>query len=254
MRKPNKNTRLGLTLSNTCRRSTRGTSAIRLLTVIAVLLILAALLVVTSNRWLRGRQLTALAARDADSLQMKLAYSEGPIQLFVDRDFPEKTPLKLYDNNQQLLISRSNLDQNYQAYRIMEATLSLGADFEIKCYYTLEDSAGKDGYRYLDNGIQLLELRLQKGREILYDLNADGKYDLRYTCSDKDGGERSCEYAVWYENQWCDIVDKEPKLKYTKRLPGGTVLDFDLHLGQWVVGDDVERSVNVPNVPDEENN
>jgi hypothetical protein len=185
---------------------------------------------------------------------MKLAFSEGPLQLFVDRDFPEETALKLYDNSQQLLVSAAHINTNNQSDNMRELTLSLGIDFEIKCYYMLDSVALNDGYRQLGNGIRLVELRLQKEQEVLYDLNADGTYDLQYSCSDNEDGERVCKYAVWHENEWHQVADEDSQSKYAKTMPNGTVLDFDLNLGQWMTREDEKHPTNAPDVQDEEDN
>jgi hypothetical protein len=206
------------------------------------------------NRWQYYRVVDAIASKEAKQLQMKVAYADGKLRLFVDEHFPERLPFKLYDLRQQLLLSERVLKQEYQNNKILEASLALGMDFELKCFYTLDGRIKEDGNRYLDNGINLLELRLQKGNQIQYDLDADGVYDLRYACETSQPHDNSCKYAVWYENQWRDVVDTEPKPKYTKSLPDGTVLDFDLNLGQWVVSEVVEDPTIAPAVPDEENN
>jgi hypothetical protein len=78
------------------------------------------------------------------------------------------------------------------------------------------------------NPREISDLRFQKKGVTLYDMNADGTFDMRLTLGAEPRGE------LWYKgkSQEQDMHDQGASA-YRRRLVGGEVLLFDMKNGLW---------------------
>ncbi len=190
----------------------------------AILLVinLAGLGLLASGRRLADQNETALASKVASQLGMTLGYVKGPLTLYVDKGFPQTDAFKLYDVRQKLLMSGEDTDDDEHEQAIRMASIALGVDFDLSCYYSL------------DEGIHLHELRLSRKDEWLFDLNADGFYDQRALHRPTDPPDRLPAIQVWYKERWQDVTREGEWSKYRRQLRDGVVVNFDLQSGLWL--------------------
>lgn len=164
----------------------------------------------------------AEASKHAATLGMDLGYATAPLTLLVDKNFPAKDRFKLFDQNQQLLVIGEDVSKDEGGVATRKALIALGTDFELACFYSL------------NNEIHPNELRLTRKDESLFDLNADGSYDVRVQHSVIDSSDGLPKIQIWYDSQWRGVIRGGDSSKYRKKLQDGDVVEFDIKRGQWI--------------------
>lgn len=153
---------------------------------------------------------------------MKLGYEKGPILLLLDKEFDKNASFTLFDNDQELMISRDGAPSADGAKYV---AVSLGTELEVACYYV---SGPKPRFR---------ELQLIMGDRVLKDINADGQYDLRiWIPSEKRSNNRPIgAFDVWFNNEWQEVIGKAgEKYESENTLKDNLKVSFDRTSGRWV--------------------
>lgn len=198
-------------------RDGRPTSIRTLLIINLVLLSLTILVALSSHKQTRSSR----TAHIEEQLGMELAYSRGPIALFVDE--AEAIAFKLFDTSQDLLIFSKVSEQGKQDDHGRITVVSLGNEFEMRFDVSLEEA-----------GPRVSGIVATINDTVFIDLNADGVYDTRILPPKADSADDLSLSQVWYAKEWID-AQRESGLKLYKRLLlDGTEVEFDQTRGEWI--------------------
>jgi hypothetical protein len=163
------------------------------------------------------------ALKEAAHLDMDVGYSERPLSLYVNKDFPRKNTFALYDSDQRLYMASENVEKNDHWGATRSAQIMLGvADLSMDIYYSVGER------------VRVHELVLSKRDEFLFDMNADGFYDTRVEPPKSgDPSWRPAEIQVWYHDKWQDVTREGEWSNVRKHLPSGEIVEFDRQRGVW---------------------
>lgn len=102
-------------------------------------------------------------------------------------------------------------------------SLSVASQFSFSCDYSSS------------NGLRstVHEFTIRNGCEVLTDLNADGKWDIRILYAPGDWSTKVMAFQIWYRGAWRDAVQGDRSGKQFKRLLDGTNVCFDMARGLW---------------------
>jgi hypothetical protein len=132
---------------------------------------------------------TAQTSEAASRVGMKVGYINSPLVVFVDKDFPRTDKFQIYDARQKLFMSGEDGDEDDDKGARRYVVMALGLDFDISCYYSL------------DEGIRVRELRLTRQDEWLVDFNVDGFFDQRAPRDLTHPPDRLPVTQVWYKGR-----------------------------------------------------
>ena len=182
------------------------------------------MIVFLRSKLLLDNQSITKALKDAEIIGMDVYFVKSPFALLVDHDFPTKETFTLFDYGRSLIIKNDDKGADRK-----EVTIVLGIDFSMSCIYSLS------------NGIKVNELKLSKKNETLFDLNADGYFDMRVSLPPNKRTD------ILYKGKWQEVIpgDNNEWSKYKKKLKGGEIVFFDMQRGQWIPqSDNPDRPVN----------
>lgn len=169
----------------------------------------------------------AEARKVAAILGMDVYCVRSPLAILVDKDFPGTDKFTLFHFGQPLIVSTTEdkAADGKDVESLREVCVALGADFSMTCVYSLVD------------GIHVRELVLFKKDETLFDLNADGVFDLRQPRDPNKKFEEKIP-EIWYKGKWEKVVSSGFKGRYGKDgrrlVDSGETVSFDMKSGLWL--------------------
>jgi hypothetical protein len=168
------------------------------------------------------QEVEARVSKDAEYLGMKSAHVNGPISLFVNKDFPKQDNFKLFDQRQQMMVATDSVNKDEHNGATRKAVIGLNTDFEMTCYYSVGDK-----------GSRVREITLLRKDKLFVDMNADGFYDLVVSLPTKSSTDSHALIQVWFDGQWKDVTRDRVWGVYRRNLRDGGVVEFDRRSGVW---------------------
>jgi hypothetical protein len=163
----------------------------------------------------------SVGSQVAAGLDMKAGYENGPIILLLDNEFDKNASCKLFDKDQELMISKANAPSEEDGMKY--ASISLGIELELACYYV---PGPESSFR---------KFQLTMGDRLLEDLNADGQYDLRLWLSSEKRSNGHPGMDVWFNNEWQEVIGGAgANHTSVNTLKDDVKVSFDRTSGRWV--------------------
>lgn len=165
----------------------------------------------------------SLGSYVAAGLQMKTGYENGPIILLLDKEFDQNASFKLFDRDQELMISREDDAPSADEVGMKSVAIVFGTELELSCRYV---AGPKPSFR---------EFQLMMGGQIFEDLNADGQYDLRTRLPSATMSNGHPAIDVWFNNEWQEVIGGAgEKYRSVNTLKDDLKVSFDRTSGRWV--------------------
>ena len=204
----------------------------------SVLFVFLLVALVVSRGWWSVNAEARVLPRGEAVLGMEVCREIGPFVLLTGKDFPRTDTFMLVRRGQPCDFSIQNLDAKFFFGNGRRAEIALGQNFSIAVEYTWSSP----------NNCKIHKLELSRRdenrSETLFDIGADGTFDVRVV-TDTARGQHTGGVYVWYEGAWRKVMggDREPEQdEFHNRLLDGTWVSFDARNGRWIP----EPSKSVP--------
>ena len=154
---------------------------------------------------------------------MELAFQKGPLVFSVGRDFPRSGSFAIAERGTPLMI-RVDKSGDATGSPGESVNVALRSQFSVALDLTPTGAARQFTFSHAASGV----------RETLFDLNADGIFDVRHT------EDIECQHAgrvfVRYRGSWQEVSRAAKQDLYHKRLMSGESVFFSSERGEWLLG------------------
>ena len=168
----------------------------------------------------------------AEILGMDIYCIKAPFVIFLKKDeqLRDNFMVMHYDRNQYAYIYSETLEKG-AAERNLDVTIGndlgdFNKGFSFGCSYSFPKENSKS--------VEIKHLMFADKNTVFHDLNADCFPDTRLRNSDNNGQTQQSA-DLWYQGKWQErgeVSESDGVSRY--RMPDGTIVLFDMEVGQWI--------------------